>query len=339
MNTILPKFVDFNNKTAFKPIKHFYQNVDHHAFYMIGVLIFVILLVASIYKIILKKLPDDFLMDIINGGILAIAIILIHAMSSNIVVDIFFAIITMYPVRYLLIQINDEWKPLPKEPKLKATIICKSICKSGLTVIGAASVFLIVAMYFTDKDNYLNYQNDVSNYNTSGFKIANTNLMASRYESEQNHYIYDTTLNPMKNYHKSNYYVYVDLANPKPKQKDDGYVTCKTPINTQTMSPSQDENNSNRKMDIYYLGQMKNGHFIPNYKNVNVVYAFMDYQKYIKIHQLENKFKHHFSFEISYKHINDNKKSALIVVGDNGFNLHYANAKRLSYSKIVQSEK
>lgn len=63
--------------------------------------------------------------------------------------------------------------------------------------------------------------NDSHKYNSSGFTIANTNLIASSHNEN---------LKPYKNYHESDYDVYVDLVNAKPKGINEKYVVKQTPI-------------------------------------------------------------------------------------------------------------
>lgn len=336
MNTILPKFVDFNNKTAFRPIKQIYNKVDLHVFNIIAIIIFVILLADLIYiwHSSIQYLVDYFWLSVIGGMTLMILVELFH-FTSSLAFRIIEIILAIMGISIISVLLNKKWRLLLNEHKLNIVNIYRSV----LIMIGTLSIMLIGDMNLNNENDYLDYQDNVSDYNISGFKITNTNLMALRYASNPNDHEDDKTLNPVRNYHKNNYYVYVDLANPRPKGINNDYLTCKTPINTQTMKSSQTKNNSNRKMDIYYLGQMKNGNFIPNYKNISVVHAFMDYQKYIKAHQLESRFKHRFSFELSYKYLADDENPTLMVVGDNGFTLHYKNAKEFSYSNIVQSEK
>ena len=58
-------------------------------------------------------------------------------------------------------------------------------------------------------------------YNSSGFTIVNTNLIASPHNEELNYY---------QNYHKSSYDVYVDLVNFKQIGINEKYVVEQTPI-------------------------------------------------------------------------------------------------------------
>ena len=341
MNTILPKFVDFNSKTAFRSItqNYFYNNVQQYASYIITIVILAALIFVMAHARInlTSYVGSDFIADVCAGffsvfvGILPfiISFITTHNWWPNIskIIMIICGLLIILFCQILL-----------EERRLRLINICKSILVTMVTgfILLAGCIFLV-----NNKLNSKNYMMNVEKYNTTGFKINNTNLISAPYEISTKSTKHENThnLNPAKNYHKDNYYVYVDLANSKPKGINNDYLTCKTPINTQTMKFLQAKNNSNHKMDIYYLGQMKNGNFIPNYENIKVVHAFMDYQKYIKAHQLESRFKHHFSFELSYKYLADNENPTLMVVGDNGFTLHYKNAKEFSYSNIVQSKK
>ena len=344
MNTILPKFVDFNSETAFRPItqSYFYNNVQQYVSYIIAIITIVILAALIFVMAHARVNPtsyvgSDFIADVCAGffsvfvGILPfiISFIMTHNWWPNISKII---IIICGLLIILFCQI------LLEERRLRLINICKSILVTMVTgfILLAGCIFLV-----NNKLNSKNYMTNVEKYNTTGFKINNTNLIAAPYKISTKLTKYENThnLDPVKDYHKDNYYVYVDLANPRPKGIATKQITYKTAINTRTMKSSQNENNSNRKMNIYYLGQMKNGSFVPNYENIKVTHAFMGYQKYIKVHQLESKFKQHFSFKLSYKYLADNENPTLIVVGDNGFNLHYKNAKGFSYSSIVQSEK
>ena len=342
MNTILPKFVDFNNKTAFRLItqNHVYHSVQQYAFYIVAIVILVSLIVAFIHARCHSASYGyrDFLLDVGAGFYFVLVSITPYIMTSDLWRNVLYILVLAISVSFFICWMLAWWISLPNKRGLRLINICKSI----LVTMGTITITLAGCIYLVNNEsNSKNYTMNVAKYNTSGFKIINTNLMAAPYEISTKPTKHENAhnLNPAKNYHKDNYYVYVDLVNSKPKGINNDYLTCKTPINTQTMKFSQAKNNSNHKMDIYYLGQMKNGNFIPNYENIKVVHAFMDYQKYIKAHQLESRFKHHFSFELSYKYLADNENPTLMVVGDNGFTLHYKNAKEFSYSNIVQSKK
>ena len=162
-------------------------------------------------------------------------------------------------------------------------------------------------------------------YNYLGFKIANTNLMATPYNVLTG---MPTGMDPDNNYHKDNYYVYIDLAETKPMNMKNSTYVFDSSVDNITYSHNQ---------TIAYLGHMENGRFIPNYKNVKIVHFFTEYQKYIKKHKLESKFKHNFSFEISNRYFDSNNNPTLVAVGDNNFTLHYKKDSITKDSDIVQN--
>ena len=176
----------------------------------------------------------------------------------------------------------------------------------------------------------------IKRYNYLGFKIANTNLIATPYNVLTG---MPTDMDPNKNYHKANYYVYVDLAKTKPmNMKNSTYVFDSSVDNiTYSVDNMSNRNCNGHNQTIAYLGHMENGRFIPNYKNVKIVHMFTEYQKYIKKHKLESKFKHNFSFEISNRYFDSNNNSTLVAVGDNNFTLHYKNDSITKDSDIVQN--
>lgn len=243
MNTILPKFVDFNYKTSF------YKG-------------------ATLW-------PES-----------VISMIAIILLASTFII---LCIVTIMP-----------YKPLKSKPT--------KWFLTGMLTLSAA--LLLLKIYATGENCSTSEQ-----YNHSGFKIANTNLMALPYNISTN---IPTTMALDKNYRKANYYVYVDLAETKPTGlKNKSYVVneaAAATINSRNCDPAK---------TIICLGQMKNGRFIPNYKNTKIVHVFTEYQRYIKKHQLESKFKHHFNFEISHQYFDNNNDPVLVAIGDDNFTLHY----------------
>lgn len=193
------------------------------------------------------------------------------------------------------------------------------------------SIACIVMLFITANDN--------DEYNSSGFAIANTNLIASPHNEE---------LEPYKNYHESDYDVYVDLVNAKPKGINEKYVVKQTPVGysmSKAIYSGIDNKIGHRLIDeeedekqsIIYLGKMKHGKFIPNYQNAKVVSIFMNYQKYIKKYHLESKFKNHFSFEVSDRVTKERHDPVLVVIGDHGFTLYYKKDDVKKDSDIIQS--
>ena len=213
------------------------------------------------------------------------------------------------------------------------------------SVFGILTILISAVLIRTELD----LEND---YTSHGVAIPNTNLMATPYQVEppkddETDNSSDIRLDPNKNYRGTNYYVYVDLINHKPSGIDSKYVINQTPVNAPFIQTiyggwrgigGTQVRNDNSK-NIIYLGQMKNGKFIPNYKNTKIVHIFMEYQKYIIRHKLENKFKHHFNFEVSYKYFTKNNDPVLTVVGDNAFTLHYKNSKMNKDNDIAQNTK
>lgn len=271
MNTILPKFINFNSNNAFYNSSNWKPAPD--PIYMI---IFVILVIVGIIIGIIgwrryTKAKSQDIKDDISTNLWGIEIAIVFAS------------------------------------------ICLLIC------------------YVGDNVNNSSIKDD---YTSGGFKIAQTNLMASPYKilSKEDH----KTLKPNKNYHKSDYYVYVDLINAKPTGIDSDYVINQMSIvhdrlNSYTYAENDDDKS------IILLGHMKNGTFIPNYKNKKIVHTFMNYVNYIKKHKLESKFKHHFSFEVSDVYFTKDHEPVLVMIGDNKLTLHYKNNKAVKDTDIVQS--
>lgn len=260
MNTILPKFVDFNNKNAFYNSSRW------------------------------KPTPNPIYMYI-------------------------FAILVIVGIIISIIGLRKD-------------------IKTHVSAIDVMLAFLGVMMIFFhiyDKTNNLSI---AANYTDGGFKIAQTNLMASPYKilSKKD----NKSLKPNKNYHSSDYYVYVDLINAKPMGINKNYVINQTSAVYDESNGYSHTKNDNRE-NIVLLGHMKNNTFIPNYKNKKIVHTFMNYVKYIKKHKLESKFKHHFSFEVSDVYFTKNHDPVLVMIGDNKFTLHYKNNFVVKDTDIIQS--
>ena len=196
--------------------------------------------------------------------------------------------------------------------------------------IVVASIVMLIGYFCDDAYN----SSIAADYTSGGFKIAQTNLMASPYKilSKEVH----KTLKPNKNYHNSDYYVYIDLINAKPTGIDSDYVINQMSIVHDRLNSYTHAENDDDK-SIILLGQMKNGTFIPNYKNKKIVHTFMNYVNYIKKHKLESKFKHHFSFEVSDVYFTKDHEPALVMIGDNKLTLHYKNNNAVKDSDIIQS--
>ena len=287
MNTILPKFLDFNNKTAFYKTNSSYTN--------------------SLFGIVMS--------------ICAIIIILCV---------------------WVLISIHsDEYTKFSNyiSNYIKAHNL-KFLLRSILRIMICTGVVILVCLM---SKNIRDTEN-MSKYYTHGFHITNTNLMASKYQvtSTDDNDDISSNLDPHKNYHISKYHVYVDLINAKPKGMHSKYVINQTPVDAPMVQTiyggwfGGTHINNDNKYSIIYLGYMKNGKFIPNYGNMKITKIFMDYQDYIKKHHLESKFKHHFSFEVSHNYTTKDHDPVLVVIGDNGFILHYKNDKITKDSDIVQ---
>lgn len=304
MNTILPKFVDFNSKTAFyKTNGPYMPNAKAH---IIG---FVCCL-------------------IIMGFGLFLCVNLTHANNEM-----------------------DKKTTTTKDPTTTkdSTTTKNSIVKTffvsmlGLVICSLVTCAIIGGpMLYAGKTNAENA--NTNKYYATGFHITNTNLMASTGLIKSNE---DPSgnLDPHKNYHLAKYHVYVDLINAKPKGLHSEYITNQMPVNVsliQTIHNGWDADgkylDNDNKYNIVYLGYMKNGKFKPNYRNIKVVKIFMDYQDYIKRHHLENKFRHHFSFEVSHDYTTKEHDPILVVIGDNDFTLHYKTSKITKNSNIVTSE-
>lgn len=283
MNTILPKFVDFNNKTAFTDISNWQPTPD--------------LIYMNICKVLVAVVIIIFVISI------AIRVAPSFGNKSHIVND----------------NINNY------------LLFTEIVLILFIVIMHAFSIMA--------KGNNLSIEDD---YNEGGFKIAQTNLMAAPYKisATANDTFDNKAIKPNKNYHSSDYYVYVDLINTKPTGIDSDYVINQTPVDApmvQIIHNGSYAENDNSKSTIF-LGHMKNGTFIPNYKNKKVAHTFVNYLKYIKKHQLESKFKHHFSFQVSDVYFTEEHAPVLVVVGDNKFTLHYKNNKPVKDADIVQSK-
>ena len=138
------------------------------------------------------------------------------------------------------------------------------------------------------------------------------------------------------------------MVNAKPKGINEKYVVKQTPVGYPMLQTIYSGMNNKRghklinevedeKQSIIYLGQMKQSKFIPNYRNAKVVNIFLDYQKYIKKHHLESKFKNHFSFEVSDRVTKERHDPVLVVIGDHGFTLYYKKDDVKKDSDIIQS--
>lgn len=148
------------------------------------------------------------------------------------------------------------------------------------------------------------YDNQVNDYNTAGFKITNTNLIAL---SEKNDGIKDITnkIEPNKNVKQNHYEVYVN--------------------------PDRQKSVAHNYLDIY-LGKMTNGKFKPNNNQLGRIFAA--YQRYIKEHHLEKHFKKQMLFVDSDKYATIDQSIAFVLVGDHGYTLHFKNAKPINQKTI-----
>lgn len=175
MNTILLEFVDFNIKTAFKPITQngFYQSIQQHAFDIIAI-IAVVILTALIFVFKHARINPisyaggDFMADVCAGflsvfvGILPfiMAFITTHDLwpnTSNIIIIIFDLLL-------LLFWQIDRWDLLPKERRLKLINIRKSILVSLGTsfILLAGCVFLVNSKLNSENYTIMGYQNYIS---------------------------------------------------------------------------------------------------------------------------------------------------------------------------------
>lgn len=310
MNTILPKFVDFNSRTSF-----YKTNSTYMPNAKAQIIVFVCYLI------------------ILGFGLF----VLVNLNHANNEMDK--KTTTTKDSQQLRILQQSKDSATTKDSIVKDFFVNML----GLVICGLVICAIIGGpMLYAGKTNTENA--NTNKYYATGFHITNTNLMASTGLIKSNE---DPSgnLDPHKNYHLAKYHVYVDLINAKPKGLYSEYITNQTPVDVpliQTIHNGWDANgkylDNDNKYNIVYLGYMRNGKFIPNYRNIKVVKIFMDYQDYIKRHHLESKFKHHFSFEVSHDYITKNHNPVLVVVGDNDFTLYYKNAKITKDSDIIASE-
>ena len=293
MNTILPRFIEFNKNTTFntEDMPHWIAiSKINLCFACIAVILFLVVILTNYHCIHAS-----------------------HKIDSN----------------YLHNRIYNKKEQINARKQKDSLVSCRITTTITCIIIAIITAIVYIIIFS------LNSHIEVA-YNHSGFQIANTNLVASKYRPDT-HIERANYLMPDKNCHESTYYVYVDLKNAKPDGIRTNHIVNRTLIGismTQTVYGSNHDNDlSNNchnkpdmgiKQNVIYLGKMVNGKFIPNYQNTKVVNIFMNYQKYIKKHHLESKFKHHFSFEVSQKYSQDNDP-ILVVIGDHGFTLHYKN--------------
>ena len=202
------------------------------------------------------------------------------------------------------------------EPKTANEYMHISLKHISLILLFAISICSIIISLMINRD-----------YNERGFKIPNTNLMASSSKLPTN--FHTNNLGVFENRRQSDYYLYVNLTNTKPTNIKE-HITNETAAN----APVINDNDGS-----IYLGKIVNGKFLPNNKNAKVAHSFGDYQRYIINHKLEHHFKRHFSFEVSHNYFSKDDDPMLIVVGDNNFTLHYKPNSEGKYNDIVQSIK
>lgn len=274
MNTILPNFIDFNNRTAFyKTNSPYTSNMQNTIVTFVGVATIIIMMIYAF-----KSIDKSMIISCVNLTLLTVVTVVFIYLFNNV------------------------------------------------------------------SDNNFN----TNQYYTHGFHITNTNLIASAYQVDPNndnpYGDMDPNMDPHKNYHISKYYVYVDLINTRPKGMYSDYVINEMPADLSMAkiiyggwSSNNEHVDKDNKYNIVYLGYMENGKFIPNYQNTKIVHIFMEYQKYIKKHHLESKFKNHFSFEASHVYMTKNHNPVLVIIGDNDFTLHYKNDDIAEDLNIVQN--
>lgn len=219
------------------------------------------------------------------------------------------------PILFIILairaKIHIETDAEPKTENEYKHIILKHFSLILLYVISVCSILILLVI---NRD-----------YNERGFKIPNTNLMASSSKLPTN---FNTdNLSLFENRRKSDYYLYVNLTDAK-------NTGIKKNITNETTANASVINDNNASI---YLGKMVNGKFLPNNKNSKVAHSFSDYQSYIINHKLEHHFKHHFSFEISQRYFTKGDDPMLIAVGDNNFTLHYKHNSEEKYDNIIQS--
>lgn len=171
-----------------------------------------------------------------------------------------------------------------------------------IKTIALLSTFAILVIW--PSWSTFNYNNKVIAYNTDGFKITNTNLIAM---NEKNNGINDikNKIEPNKNVKQNHYEIYVN--------------------------PERQKTVAHNYLDTY-LGKMTNGKFKPNNNQLGRIFAA--YQRYIKSHHLEKHFKKQMLFIDSDKYATTDQSIAYVLVGDNDYTLHFKNAKPINQKTI-----
>ena len=306
MNTILPRFVEFNKNTTFNTEDMPYWiaiSKINLCFACIAVILFLVVILTYYHCVHAS-----------------------HEIDSN----------------YLHNHIYNDKEQMNVRKQKDNLVSCRITTATTCIILAIMTAIVYILMLFFDSHIEVAY-------NHSGFQIANTNLIASKYRPDT--YIKRANyLMPDKNCHESTYYVYVDLMNAKPDGIRTNHIVNRTPVGismTQTVYGGNYDNDSSNschklsmdiKQSVIYLGKMENGKFIPNYQNAKVVNIFMNYQKYIKKYHLESKFKNHFSFEVSQKYSKDNDP-ILVVIGNHGFTLHYKSNKNIKDIDIAKNDR
>lgn len=216
---------------------------------------------------------------------------------------IIFATIFILAIMDIVHQLEDYY--VKKHPDRLDPYDNGNIVTGFLDFIEIALVFVNLAILIIWPSwSTSHYNNQVNNYNTAGFKITNTNLIAL---SEKNDSINDIKdkIEPNKNVKQNHYEVYVNPDKQKPV--------------------------AHNYLDVY-LGKMTNGKFKPN--NNQLGRTFAAYQQYIKKHHLENHFKKKMLLIDSDKYATIDQSIAYVLVGDDDYTLHFKNAKPINQKTI-----
>ena len=161
-------------------------------------------------------------------------------------------------------------------------------------------------------------------YNTWGFKVANTNFIAlpAKPTSVRTRPFGNPGVSPCNNITA----VAKNQVDPFKKVKRAKYALY---VNTNCTEVSPDKTDSDNMLlaNAYCLGTMDHGNFKPEKSEIGATFA--NYQKYIMEHHLENHFKQRMIFINSNKYLTNDYQASLVLIGDKNYTLHLAGTKKI----------
>ena len=251
---------------------------------------------------------------------------------------------TILPTYFIFSQDNSLYqRPLVKNITFKTIVLivfvfalalfCWIIFRKKHPVLDLTPLILFISaigLVFVCSIRSDKYDMQTQDYNTWGFKVANTNLIAL-----------PTKLSPMGSYSAGNHRIkmmgithnHVDQSEKVKRTKFALYVNT----NFNKIDPDKIDTKNTLLANADYLGTVTSGKFKPAKSRIGIIFA--NYQKYIMQHHLADHFKNKLVFVSDNKYLADTYEPSFILIGDNDYTLHLTGTKKVTAktgnSKIV----